>query len=47
MQGIVDLGAEGMKMTAGRGGGTKHAYVHPACEADTISWARWDLLGDK
>ena len=38
-QGIVDLGAEE--------GGAKHAYAHPAREADLISWARWDLLGDK
>ena len=43
-QGIVDLGAEEMRTTAG---GEKHAYAHPAREADTISWARWDLLGDK
>ena len=46
-QGIVDLGAEEMKTTAGRGGAAKHVYAHPAREADTISWARWDLLGDK
>ena len=46
-QGIVDLGAEEIKATAGGEGGAKHAYAHPAREADLISWARWDLLGDK
>ena len=38
-RGIVDLDTEE--------GGAKHAYAHPAREADLISWARWDLLGDK
>ena len=46
-QGIVDLGAEEIRTTAGGEGGAKHAYAHPAREADLISWARWDLLGDK